>query len=461
MFSALLLILFLLPGCTAWKVNQLASTLPAVGPEQTLLYLQSIVPPQRDRAQYLLDLGILKLYTGDLVGSRKDFEEAKGIMSSLQAVSITENFAAFTTNETLRSYTGSPTDKVLVHVMLALSYLMSGDLDGARVEMLQANITMKQEYDGESTSGQLASARFLAGLIYELQGEYDDAFISYHRAFLVMGDRNESIPMGLQDSLLYLAKRQGRNKEYKQFVDRFGREAPAIQSGEGEWIILYQDGVVSNKTETRISVFDGEVNTMVSVVLPHYYPSSYRAMPLSVRSGDIEKHTQVIENMEVRAREDLNKEKAKVLAAATVRAVAKYQMVQEAQSKGDLGGVIANIASVASEQADIRSWNMLPASIQVARIAAPLNKPLHISSRAQILPAMNEITKNTYAVVLASSLTQRLYSYPPNIVISTIGWQPSEIEPTEIESTEQAGQPQQTESMNLEKGEPHVSESQP
>lgn len=403
----------LLQGCTAWQVNQLASSLSTLGPEHTLAQLEKIVPPSRDKAQYLLNRGLLKLYTGDLTGSREDLAQAKDIMSSLQAVSLTENFAALTTNETLRSYTGSPSDKVLVHVMLALGYLMDGDMDGARVEMLQANITMKQESDGETESGQMASARFIAGMIFELQREYDDAYISYERAYNILQARGEHIPEALQTSLLYLAKRQGRKQEYRSFVKQFGHEAPVIGKGLGEWFVIYHDGVVSKKSETRLSVFDAGVDTMVSVVMPHYYPSNYSPNHLLIQSGTKKADTEIIEYLEKRIREDLEKNKAKELAAATVRAVAKYKMVQEAQSKGDFGGIIMNIATVASEQADVRSWNMLPASIQLARITVPLDEPLQIVNKAQTLPPLSEVTKGSYGVVLVNSLNQRVYQYPP------------------------------------------------
>ncbi|CAN0604382.1 unnamed protein product, partial [Ectocarpus sp. 12 AP-2014] len=120
-----LLCLLYLQGCTSWQINQLSAELPAVGPEKTLAKLEDIDPPDRDRSQYLLNRGLLKFYTGDLAGSRQDLEQAKAIMMSLKAVSLSENFGALTTNETLRSYGGTPSEQVLVHAMLAMGYLFS------------------------------------------------------------------------------------------------------------------------------------------------------------------------------------------------------------------------------------------------------------------------------------------------------------------------------------------------
>ncbi|RLU00685.1 hypothetical protein [Ketobacter sp.] len=401
-----------LQGCSAWQVNQAAASLAVAGPQATLDRLQTLVPADRDLAQYRLNTGVLKLYLGDWQGSRQDLNEAKSILQFAQAVSVTENLAALTANETLRTYNGTPTDQVLVHVMLALGYLLEGDLDGARVEMLQANVTMQQLAKEDSTAGQLASARFMAGLIYELNGERDDALISYRRCYSILRDRGEPIPQALQTSLLNLTRRQGFQQEYQQFSQQFGREAQLPAADEGEWFLVYLDGVVSSKTETRISVFDAEVDTMVSVVMPHYRNSTYLPRELTL-AGEVQRQrSNILENLEVRAREDLEAERAKILAAATVRAVAKYKMVQEAQSKNDFSGILMNIATVVSEQADVRSWNMLPASIQVARITTSLQGPVQVLEKGQALPPLAEFSRRGRAVVLASSLTDQVYVWP-------------------------------------------------
>jgi hypothetical protein len=400
-------------GCTAWQVNQLATALPQTGPEQTLLKLQEIVPSDRDSGQYLLDRGILKFYSGDLPGSRKDLEQAKEIMGALTAVSITENLAAITTNETLRSYVGTPTEQALVHAVLALGYLGDGDLDGARVEMLQADVTMKQLTDGDSVSGQLASVRFLAGLIYEINGELDDALISYRKAHDIIKSRGDPMPPALASSLLNVSLRQNNEEEYQNYVSEFGREALLPAANQGEWILVYSDGVVSSKTENRLSVFDSKLKTLITVVVPRYLPSRYQARHLSLQIAAAKQRTEVIESMESRVREDLDDQMPKILAAATLRAVAKYQMTQEASEQGEMAGLLANIAGVLSEQADVRSWNMLPASIQVLRMVAPLDAKGQLLEKGIALPAIKEVTSDKYMVLLANSLNDRLLSYPP------------------------------------------------
>lgn len=414
-----------LQGCTSWQINQLATELPAVGPEKTLKKLEGIDPPDRDRSQYLLNRGLLKFYTGDLAGSRQDLRQAKAIMLSLKAVSLSENVGALTTNETLRSYGGTPSEQVLVHAMLAMGYLFSGELDGARVEMLQADVTMSQLGGTGSVSGQLASVRFLAGLIYEMNGELDDALISYRRAHQIIRARGEPVPEALATSLLNVSLRQNNSDEYERYVSEFGREAALSGANEGEWIVVYHDGVVTNKTETRLWVFDPNLGAQISVVMPRYPLLRYQVRHLSIKAGAL-KSTEVIEMIERRAREDLADQNAKTLAAATVRAVAKYQMVRKASESGELGGFLANIAGLLSEQADVRSWNMLPSSIQVARLVAPLDAPVKIVEKGVELPALNRLGSLHYGVLLVNSLNNRLLSYPPYEGLEPIEGQPNE-----------------------------------
>jgi hypothetical protein len=363
--------------------------------------------------QYLLDRGLLKIYSGDLAGGRQDLEGAKQLMASLRAVSATETVAAVTINETLRSYSGTPSDRVLVHVMLAFGYLFAGDAQGARVEMLQANVMMQQLSDGNSTSGQLASARFLAGIVYELNNEPDDAMISYRRAYEIMRERNEAIPSALQVSLLNLSWTQGFHDEYERYATAFGRERQLPTDNDGEWILFYYDGVVSNKQESRFTIYAPAIDGVISIVMPKYSSYQYRPRYLSLRSGEHRQRTDIVENIEKRAREDLSDENAALLTAATARAVTKYQVQKGAAEHNGLSGVVATIFTVASEQADLRSWNMLPSSIQIARTTAPVHVGAGIIERNIELPAFREITDGSYILLFATSLNDRIYTFPP------------------------------------------------
>lgn len=413
MLALLAVVLTLLSGCSSWKVNNLAEQLQTQGAEATLQSLQALKVPERDKAQYLLDLGSLKLNTGDFDGSIEDLQRAKQIMRDLQALSVTETAAAATINETLRAYRGTPSERVLVHLALALNYLAQNDFDGARVEMLQSNVLMQELAKDDSVSGQLASARFIAGLIYELGGEWDDAMISYRRTAAIMQARRQTIPPALATSLLNTSYRQGFDEEYQGYVKQFGRGVVRPQQGDGEIIAIYTDGVVSNIKQQKISIYSWQLEQAISIAVPHYPPANYYPRPVNFSVSGQQASTAVIENIEVLAREDLDAALPGIIATTTARAVAKYYAVKEAGKQDSWAGIIANVATVLSEVADTRSWNMLPSSIQVARIRVPAGSVPTISGippeayAAQLAPAAEGST----VIVMISSLRAEVYSY--------------------------------------------------
>lgn len=409
----MVLVLLLLSGCSAWKVNNLADQLQTQGPTATLESLEAIDPPDRDMAQYLLDRGSLKLGTGDFTGSIQDLQQAKNIMRELQAVSVTETAAAATINETLRAYSGTPSERVIVHLALAWNYLAINDFDGARVEMLQSNVIMQELAKNDSVSGQLASVRFLAGIIYELGGEWDDAMISYRRAAAIMQARNQAIPDALATSLLNTSYRQGFTEEYQGYVKQFGRDALPRQAGDGEIIVFYNDGVVSNIKQKKISIYSWQLEQMISIAVPHYPPVNYYPKRLNLRLSGQQFSTSPIENIEQLAREDLDAIMPGIVATTTARAVAKYYTVKEAGKQNSWAGIAANIATVLTEVADTRSWNMLPSEMQVARISVPAGSTVDIIGMFPELYAQHlaPASEGATVIILVSSLRNDIYSY--------------------------------------------------
>lgn len=362
--------LLLLSACAQHRMGDIADDLERVGVQQSLANIDNITPQNADKSLYLLNRGSLKYLAGDFEGSIKDLEAAKQLMASLQAVSITENLGALTINETLRAYAGSPSELVIVHQWLAFSYLQQGDLDAARVEMLQADVTMKALAAKDALKGQLASVHFLTGLIYECNQEYDNAMISYRYAAEIMQQRHQRIPVALMDSLLQVSDRLDLQTEYQGYVQRFGRKAPANYRQQKQLLVLASQGLVSRKKQQLIPVFSVQHQVYLSLALPYYPARQQRVESLSQSIASLSYKTETIEDYDDLQRQDLAALMPKTTATSMLRAAAKYQAVKNAQNNGNgMAAVLMNIATLVTEQADLRSWNILPASLQVARIA--------------------------------------------------------------------------------------------
>ena len=155
--------------------------------------LSLAIAEQQDSEQkeviFSLDKGMLRRINRNYTGSNQILEVAKQEIEQLYGVSITENLASVTINETLRDYEGDRYEQLLLHAYMAMNYIQLGQLDGARVEMLQANVKMMEWGDEPEED---AFLRYLEGIIYESLGEYDSALISYRKAYIVYKEKGGS-----------------------------------------------------------------------------------------------------------------------------------------------------------------------------------------------------------------------------------------------------------------------------
>ena len=399
------------------QVNALAQRLDYAAPETILRSLQETTPPQRDRGQYLLNSGLLKSITGDFEGAVLDLQGAKSILNSLQAISVSENLAAATVNDTLRSYDASPSERVLLHVLLSIDYLMLNDLDAARVEVLQADVVMNELATEDEPVGQLASAHFVAGLVYELGGEFDNARISYQKADNLLALRNMPTPSALRSSLLSLERRLGVD------AGNYSYSAPSLPPtqapgpGMADIVVIYWDGVVTTKRGNATSVWSPELNHIVSLALPYYPPSNYIAKPFTLSIADQDYRTETIEDIETLLRQDLEEEHAAIQAMALARMVTKYQVVKQARQQDEGLGFLFNMIALASESADTRSWNMLPSAIQIGRFSITAGEyslpyPLNPESE-QTVPTASKLSvaAGDKIVLFVPGVSERIFSY--------------------------------------------------
>ena len=410
----LLGVLLLGQGCgfSQHRVNELASELRGDSTvESTLLRLEALDPPPRDRALYLLSKGQLKLLMGDFAGSIQALESAKVQFNSLQALSISETLGASTINETLRSYIGTPGERVLLQELLALNYLLQGELASARVEILQADVLMRQLAESDASVGQVASTRYLGGLVFELHREWDDALISYRKAAEILDRRGLALPPALKQSLLQLSARNGLSAEHQRYRERFGFDVAQVPASQGEIVLLYWQGQVSQIRQRLISVYVAELKQQVSVAMPYYPAHTTPPVGIAIEVGGRRRATAVIEDIDQLARDDLEARRGAILAASLVRVVAKQQAVSAAQKDNPQLATLLNLTTLLSEIADLRSWNMLPSSIQVVRLALPEgDRVLTLNTGAWQGSAPLQISHKQPCLILAVDTSRRLYS---------------------------------------------------
>ena len=366
----LLALWVLLPGCALqqWHSTGIGRYLDSHTLTETLAELESRPPAARDRPMFLLNRGVLHHLLGNYQRSNADLEAAKVALEKVQAISVTEGFTSSTINETLNDYSATPSERVLLHEVMALNYLAANDLAAARVEALQADLRMRELPDDEA---QLASARFVAGLIFELNHEWSDAMISYRMAKEILERRQLAIPATLQTRLIDTSQRLGLSDEYQRYLTQFGQSPPPLPADYGEVLVLYLNGKVDSMQQRMISLYVPSLQHNVTIADPYYPPRAGPPPRVALALGSHPLRLELLEDVDGLAREALRAGQSKRIALTLARVTSKHQLVKNSRQKDPLLGMLADLAAILTEAADTRSWNLLPAAIQVGSIRLP------------------------------------------------------------------------------------------
>jgi uncharacterized protein len=478
--SWLWLLLLTLGGCASYS-DSFMTIERALATQQYDVALQSIERQSNQKNQrvlYLLNKGMILRMKRDFTGSNLALEAAKQEINRLYATSIRENTLSFVVNDSTVSYTGDEYEQVLLHFYMALNFLELGKPDAARVEALQVDIKLR-ELDENSNSqqfGEHALSRYLTAMIYEDGSEWSDAMIAYRKAYEEYKKTTASpIPNLLKQDLLRLTQRLGLHDEQAKYQTEFGitpekistippQEPPKKSAHEskeheqlaiprnGELVFFLHNGLAPIKREKAVSLLDPSSGKIVRIALPYYQArlNPVHAARISVvkqqptpnlllpalnnpdASTTNTKTTEQMENVAAVAERTLNARMPAITARTLARAVAKVQLqnvVTKPSNKDNdamvrlIGGVAMQIASIATERADTRSWLTLPSNIQLARL--PLS-PGSYKVKIELLAAGGQVVDaREYADIVVAPvrktyLTEHWVAVQPTSVPTTI-----------------------------------------
>jgi hypothetical protein len=357
-------------------------------PKAALAEYEKLKPGAADRVLYLMNKGMLLRMTGDYEESTRALEEAKGLIEQLRALSLREQALSFTVNDASKAFIGEDFERVMVNAYLALNYLEQGRLDDARVEALQVDVLLRDK--GQKTTivkpyEEDAFARYLTGIIYEDEGEWSDAMIAYRKAYEAYEKQLKAfgveMPESLKHDLIRLADRMGLPDEAKKYREEFDIKntmSEAELSQLGEVILIVHAGLAPIKREHATTLPNPATGRILRIALPQY---KSRAQPFGYASLAADSsppvQTSRVENIQAIAEKTLDAEMPLITARAVARMAAKDTVAAVAGSNSnDAGGaallsLLVNVAAVATERADTRSWFTLPGEIHLARLPLP------------------------------------------------------------------------------------------
>ncbi|MCB9267283.1 MAG: hypothetical protein H6558_19855 [Lewinellaceae bacterium] len=209
---------------------------------------KSFYQKSRNKVLYYLELGALARMQGRLEESNEYLNQADYLIEDRRA-SLGAQGLAMVSNPRVLPYRTEYFENIAVHYLKSLNYLELNDVPAARVEARRTNIRLQELNDAvpdkplkyhDDVLGHITM-----GLSYEMNGEWNNAFIAYRNAAELFIEEGKVVPyMGVQMpeqlkcDLVRMAELTGFNDEAAYF-QRLLRPDCGTENGNGGTLALF------------------------------------------------------------------------------------------------------------------------------------------------------------------------------------------------------------------------------
>ena len=370
---------------------------------------------QRNNLLWTLNAGLAYRFEHDNNASIKAFDESEWLMKHYQEqllnADIGQGASSILVNDTTRPYIGTQYDGVMANIYKAIDYLALGDRESARVEFNRAidrqrrakayyaklieksraaiEQEQRKENNGVNTDASMPQAekvlaeKYPSLYSFEAYPDFINPMVSYLAGIFALseGDNQKAF------TLLKEAYGMNRNNSYiaKDLAYVDGRLDGSTQhEGAIVWVII-EDGQAPVKTEWRMDVpvwiFSNNLN-YVSLALPRMHLRSKAFDNYSIAVGDRVNRSELLSDMDRVVMTEFKTEYPAIvrraLFSATTKAVIQYQtqrQMQNSEGNAGLAWAVASLATtvytIASTQADTRTWTTLPSSFTSTSSTSP------------------------------------------------------------------------------------------
>lgn len=414
----LLLAAILLTSCankSMTRYETLSPTLEKKGFEATI----AEVKKQKDDLYgsnseflYYYDLGVLHHYNRNFDESIKNLAQAEKVYEDLYTKSVTNEAAAVLTNDNTRPYRARPFELLTLYQFQILNYLAKMDIDGALVEVKRSQIAMNALYqkdkDKVNDNGFL---RYLQALVYELDGDEDEAAIAYIKTIKAYDESKMGLPkevfefateslrrMEREDDIRALKKPELASTPKATAVRQQGQEIIVIGYAGHSPILgeMYLSGTFVSAGAMNLYYKDGETGNRVSftLVAPPVPGAGSGTFHIGFALPEVRKHPSRVDHFEVsldnkprvrpekvmavdqELRQNMDDERNTVITRTAVRVILRTIAAQKAKSATNTGNgildllknIFIDVGQGQLEQADLRVGLFLPGSFNMTRL---------------------------------------------------------------------------------------------
>ena len=359
---------------------------------------------------YYLNKGVVSSMLGKYEESNTFLERAH-IIAEDYHINYMNEVASFLLNPNFTEYKGEDEEVLLINYYKALNYLKLGKNEEALVECKRMNIRLQQLGDKYSSDNKFKKDAFinvLMGIIYEANGEINDAFIAYRNAVNIYEKEYRKLfdlgaPEQLKKDLLRTAYLNGFTDELNFWQKQFNITFQPNEAGTGDLIFLWHNGLGPVKEQDGINFIinhspNGFVNfsnadfglnfsfpisdssyhksglsrlEFIRVVFPKYIerPAYFTNAELQWNGKSFP--LELAEDVNAIAFKGLKQRMVKEVGKSLLRLALKKAEEYSLRSKDQNAGALLGFFNALTEQADTRCWQSIPHSIYYCRVSLP------------------------------------------------------------------------------------------
>jgi hypothetical protein len=439
------LCLSLWSGCAghADRTQKARSALDARKPEEALaLYNKELkvesgaeLPSEirGDNALLLLDRSTISQQLARYEDSSRDLETADKQVEMLDFTrSTAHEIGRYLFSDDTGPYKARPYEKLLINTLNMVNYLARGHLAGAKVEARRLAVMQKylSESQDDPSAALLGPGSYLAGFIFEMAGDYDEALRYYDEALGAADYPSLALPVRR------LFERSGyRSPRLTELAAKV--ELPKDEPPSGELLVVVNYGRVPALRAQRMPIglaltyagmlmdpvaFQGArrlagqgLVTWVNYPELDASPHSYAA-PFVEVDGRVVPHDTVTA-VDALVRAAYEKAKGPIIASALTRMATRGAIgagagtgVAKGSGSSALGMLVAlgaQAALSAADTPDTRSWATLPARIAIVRMRVPAGRhKVRVGAQGVVRTETVEVPANGFRVVNLTELSQ-------------------------------------------------------
>ncbi len=389
---------------------------------QRVLEANKKAEKSKARLLYYMNNGVVSSLLGEYERSNEHLEKAY-LLGEDYHKNYLNVALSMVSNPNVIEYKGEDHEHLMVLYYKAINYLMLGDRELALVECRRLNnklLQLSDRYQSDFKYKQDAFIHNLMGIIYDADGDYNNAFIAYRNALNIYQDSYTkmfglSAPDQLKKDLIRTAALMGFENDKRKYEKQFDIEYVPVNGDRPELVMFWNNGLGPVKSEWSINFTvvkgSGGAVTFVNeeydfsfpfwlnddddadgglgdleffrVTFPKYVerPLMFDEALITIGSGSSVYPMQLAENVNNIAFKELEQRMIKEFANSLLRFAIK-KAAEESLRKEDEGlGAALGILNAVTEKADTRNWQTIPHSIYYARV------PLEVGS--------NELTFKT------------------------------------------------------------------